>query len=111
MKCKEIYELLPDLAAGLSPVTAETDQHLRTCENCSSKLQEFRQTMALLDEWKAPEPSAYFDTRMQARFRGEGTPIRWLAAMVAPPCPWSFAGNHDGGGNFGVSRSAAADLR
>jgi predicted anti-sigma-YlaC factor YlaD len=71
MKCKEIYETLPDLAAGISPLTPEVDQHLRSCEACSAKMQEFRQTMALLDEWKAPEPSAYFDTRLQARLREE----------------------------------------
>jgi hypothetical protein len=69
MKCKEIYEMMPDLAAGLSTLTPEMDQHLRGCESCSTKLQEFRQTMALLDEWKAPEPSQYFDTRLQARLR------------------------------------------
>jgi hypothetical protein len=27
--------------------------------------------MALLDEWKAPEPSPYFDVRLQARLREE----------------------------------------
>jgi hypothetical protein len=30
-----------------------------------------RKTMALLDEWQAPEPSPYFDTRLQARLREE----------------------------------------
>jgi hypothetical protein len=30
-----------------------------------------RATMALLDEWQAPEPSPYFDTRLQARLREE----------------------------------------
>jgi hypothetical protein len=93
MKCKEIYELLPDLAAGLRPVTPETDQHLRTCENCSSKLQEFRQTMALLDEWKAPEPSTYFDTRLQARFREEKArqSAGWLQWLRRPALAVSLA--------------------
>jgi len=27
--------------------------------------------MALLDEWQAPEPSPYFDTRLEARLREE----------------------------------------
>jgi hypothetical protein len=71
MKCKDIYETMPDLAAGLTALTPETDKHLRSCESCATKLQEFRQTMALLDEWTAPEPSAYFDTRLQARLREE----------------------------------------
>jgi hypothetical protein len=30
-----------------------------------------KQTMSLLDEWKAPEPSPFFDTRMQALLREE----------------------------------------
>jgi hypothetical protein len=30
-----------------------------------------RATMALLDEWQAPEPSPYFDMRLQARLREE----------------------------------------
>ena len=30
-----------------------------------------QQVMSLLDEWQAPEPSAWFDARMMARFREE----------------------------------------
>ena len=30
-----------------------------------------RATMALLDEWQVPEPSPYFDVRLQARLREE----------------------------------------
>lgn len=33
--------------------------------------QAMQQMMALLDEWKAPEPSPWFDSRMMARFREE----------------------------------------
>ncbi|HKS72869.1 MAG TPA: hypothetical protein VJQ82_06695 [Terriglobales bacterium] len=71
MKCDEIRELMPDLAAGLDAPTAETKEHLRTCGECARTLEEFRQTMALLDQWEAPEPSPYFDTRLQARLREE----------------------------------------
>jgi hypothetical protein len=86
MKCNEIYEIMPDLAAGLSPLTPELDQHLRACGPCSEKLQEFRQTMALLDEWKAPEPSPFFDTRFQARLREEQsrTKVGWLQWVRRP---------------------------
>jgi hypothetical protein len=91
MKCKEIYELLPDLAAGLGSVAPEADQHLRSCELCAAKLQDLRQTMALLDEWKAPEPSPYFDTRLQARIREEKAQqsarwMRWLRRPVLALC-------------------------
>jgi hypothetical protein len=71
MKCTEIRELLPDLAAGATAVGPEINDHLRSCADCGGTLAEFRQTMALLDEWQAPEPSPYFDTRLKARLREE----------------------------------------
>lgn len=71
MKCDEIREKMPDLASGLVESTAEISGHLASCEACAGKLEEFRQTMALLDEWRAPEPSPYFDVRLQARLREE----------------------------------------
>ena len=72
MNCNEIRELMPDLAAGLSAVTPETSNHLESCASCAGQLEEFRQTMALLDEWKAPEDtSPYFMTRLKARMREE----------------------------------------
>ena len=71
MKCDEIREMLPELALGMSESTPEMSGHLAACEGCAGKLEEFRQTMALLDEWKAPEPSPYFDVRLQARLREE----------------------------------------
>lgn len=71
MKCEEIREVMPDLASGLMEVTPELGGHLAGCGACAGKLEEFRQTMALLDEWKAPEPSPYFDVRLQARLREE----------------------------------------
>src|ERR1700689_3653146 len=71
MKCEEICEVMPDLASGLMEVTPEMSGHLAECGACAGKMEEFRQTMALLDEWKAPEPSPYFDVRLQARLREE----------------------------------------
>lgn len=70
MNCTQIHELMPDLAAGVS-TTAEARDHLASCGTCSSELDEFRRTLALLDEWKAPEPSPYFDVRLHARLREE----------------------------------------
>jgi predicted anti-sigma-YlaC factor YlaD len=86
MTCKDIRELMPDLVMGLAPASAETGEHLRTCAACAGKLEEIRKTMALLDEWQAPEPSPYFDTRMQARLREERAkaPAGWLAWLRRP---------------------------
>src|SRR5215470_14249277 len=86
MKCTEIRELLPDLAAGFASAPPGINDHLRSCADCTGKLEEFRQTMALLDEWQAPEPSPYFDTRLQARLREEAAkqPVGWLSWFRRP---------------------------
>ena len=59
--------------------TADESGHLESCAACAEKLKEIRATMTLLDEWKAPEPSPYFDMRLQARLREE---------MAKPPAGW-----------------------
>ncbi len=79
MKCEEIHEMMPDLASGLMGMTPEIGGHLAGCGACAGKMAEFRQTMALLDEWRAPEPSPYFDVRLQARLREE---------MAKPQSSW-----------------------
>ena len=71
MTCNEIRELLPDLAAGLLAAEPGVNLHVRSCPECSGTLDEMRKTMALLDEWQAPEPSPYFDVRLRARLREE----------------------------------------
>jgi hypothetical protein len=93
MKCDEIRELMPDLAAGLDAPTPETKEHLRTCGECARTLEEFRQTMALLDEWEAPEPSPYFDTRLRAQLREEMAkpPSGWMQWFRKPALAISFA--------------------
>jgi hypothetical protein len=79
MKCEEIQEMMPDLAAGLMGMTPEIGGHLAGCGGCAGKLEEFRKTMALLEEWQTPEPSPYFDMRLQARLREE---------MAKPQAGW-----------------------
>jgi anti-sigma factor RsiW len=76
MNCREISELLPDLAAGMDTSMPKAEQlevkkHIASCEACATHLSDLQKTMALLDEWQAPEPSPYFDTRLQARLREE----------------------------------------
>ena len=71
---------MPDLAAGLDAVTPEVSQHIQGCAGCAEKLTEFRQTMALLDEWQAPEPSPYFDVRLRARLREEAARLGFVTA-------------------------------
>jgi hypothetical protein len=86
MTCEEIHGRMPDVAAGLIPITTEESQHLAGCDVCAGKLEELRQTMALLDEWQAPEPSPYFDVRLQARLREEmaKSQVSWLQWFRRP---------------------------
>ncbi|MGD0416613.1 MAG: zf-HC2 domain-containing protein [Terriglobales bacterium] len=81
MNCNQIRELLPDLAAGMDAATLqpEVEKHIASCDDCAAHLRDLRKTMALLDEWQAPEPSPYFDTRLQARLREE---------MARPQAAW-----------------------
>lgn len=83
MKCEDIREQLLDLA-GAEP-TGEQKQHLAACAACAAKLSELRQTMALLDEWKAPEASPYFDARLRARLREEAEQPRGLFGWLRSP--------------------------
>lgn len=95
MKCNnnEIHELLPDLAAGLITSTPEVNDHLRSCAACTETLADFHKTMALLDQWQAPEPSPYWDTRLRARLREESAkqPAGWWAWARRPAMAISLA--------------------
>ena len=79
MKCEEIRERMPDVAAGFSEVTMEESNHLAGCSECTEQLKSMKATMTLLDEWQTPEPSPYFDVRLQARLREE---------MAKPQAGW-----------------------
>ena len=92
MNCNDIREMMPDLAAGLTAATPEMNDHIRSCTGCTEKLVELSQTMALLDEWQAPEPSPYFDTRLRARLREEMAkqPVGWFHWIRRPAMAISF---------------------
>src|SRR5512146_2009920 len=87
MNCNGVREFLPDVASGVAVASAETQVHLRECPQCATQLENLRRTLALLEEWQAPEPSPYFDTRLNARLREEmaAAPGRsWLAWLRKP---------------------------
>lgn len=87
MKCEEIKDMMLDVAAGAGEATPAMNEHLRGCTDCMEKFVGMQQTMSLLDEWQAPEPSPYFDTRFAARMREErAKPQRaaWLSWFRAP---------------------------
>jgi anti-sigma factor RsiW len=123
---------MPDVAAGFIQPTADESNHLATCGECAEHLSAMRSTMALLDEWKAPEPSPYFDVRLQARLREEMAKPQagWLQWFRRPAMAAALTvilgvgiglffvrGNSDGAGtqissNYSVERgTAVSDLQ
>lgn len=96
MNCNQIRELLPGLAvaAGMDASTPEVEKHIASCNDCAAHLRDLQKTMALLDEWQVPEPSPYFDTRLQARLREEmARPhVGWFSWLRRPAWAMSAAG-------------------
>jgi anti-sigma factor RsiW len=83
--CTGMNEKLADLLFDPAAVPAKVQAHVAECDNCKAELAELKATMSLLDEWKAPEASPYFMTRMQTRMREEreAEPTGWLARQIA----------------------------
>lgn len=87
MNCQEIRsELMEAVLSGPESVSSSARQHLQSCAACSQELASMQQTMAVLDEWQAPQPSPYFSSRLRARLREESakTPSPWLAWIRRP---------------------------
>jgi anti-sigma factor RsiW len=87
MKCENIREEIKEMVlGGADAASPAVQEHLRSCSACNEELASLRQTMALLDEWQAPEPSPYFGSRLQARVREEAAkqPVGWLAWLRRP---------------------------
>jgi hypothetical protein len=101
MNCNQIRELLPELATGMDARTPEVENHIASCAACAAHLGDLRKTMALLDEWQAPEPSQHFDTRLAARLSEERREemarpatgwLNWLGWLRRPAWALSAAG-------------------
>jgi len=86
MNCRNIHEQLPDVAMGIAPAPPQVEAHLAECSECASTLEALRATMNLLDQWEAPEPSQFWDVRMQARLREEQQKVSsgWLQWFRRP---------------------------
>ena len=69
--CKTCRTALADLLLDESYAAAhpEVREHMATCAECRTELKELQATFALMDHWTAPEPSAYFDSKLHARLR------------------------------------------
>src|SRR6185436_8702797 len=84
MNCNQAREHFSDAMEPTSPAA----KHVSGCAECAAALAQLKSTMALLDEWKAPETSAYFNTRLQAKLaearREETMPRSWAARIWTP---------------------------
>src|SRR5215468_7426889 len=93
MNCHDVRENLIELLAQgqADPALAA---HVKECGNCARELESLRKTMALLDEWEAPEPSPYFLTRLRAHVKEErekAPAARWVAWLRRPVLAVSLA--------------------
>lgn len=64
MDCKQCQDQILELRAAPAGLVAA---HLAGCAGCARLLAAVQQSSALLDEFAAPDPSPYFDTRFYAR--------------------------------------------
>ena len=72
MICKDCQSALPELLLdSTAPSNTAAREHLKVCCACDQEFQSLKATFALLDTWKAPEPSAYFDQKLAVRLREE----------------------------------------
>lgn len=85
MNCNKYEGDVLDLAAGLRG-TPEAERHLRDCKPCAARYEELRTTMVMMDDWAAPEPSPFFDTKLKAQLReaAETSGGRWMAWLRKP---------------------------
>ena len=93
MNCRDVREQLLEVAVEGGPASPEIQPHFDVCVPCA-RVEQMKKTMALLDEWQAPEPSPYFNVRLQARLREEQQKtcggMVFLAYVVSQTgCRWS----------------------
>src|SRR4051812_2684299 len=76
MNCNVCQNEMPELVLDHGTPSAAMSAHLAACASCREEYDSLLATFHLLDEWKAPEPSAFFDQRLAAHLRAE---------IAAPP--------------------------
>src|SRR6202453_3995640 len=73
MTCPEMKKHLADRVFESRPLPDEARKHIAECPGCAEELAGLESTWKLLDEWQAPEPSAFFEAKLYARLRVEQT--------------------------------------
>jgi anti-sigma factor RsiW len=93
MNCNDVRENLIELLTD-GPADPQVTAHLSQCGACTEELASMRKTMAVLDEWEAPEPSPYFLTRLRAHVKEErekAPSANWVAWLRRPVLAVSLA--------------------
>ncbi|HEX4603931.1 MAG TPA: hypothetical protein VH724_08060 [Candidatus Angelobacter sp.] len=93
MNCNDVRENLIELLTD-GPADPQATTHLSQCGACTEELASMRKTMAVLDEWEAPEPSPYFLTRLRAHVKEErekAPAANWVAWLRRPVLAVSLA--------------------
>ncbi len=68
MTCQQTKSLMFE-----RPLPDAATKHIAECAGCATEFASMESTWKMLDEWQAPEPSAFFDARLYARLRTEQT--------------------------------------
>jgi anti-sigma factor RsiW len=71
MNCKDCRSVLLDLLLDPDMLSHAARSHIKSCPECNQEFKSLEATFALLDTWKAPEPSPYFDQKLAVRLREE----------------------------------------
>jgi anti-sigma factor RsiW len=85
MNCKSCQNEFADHLFGAETPEEKTAmaEHLAGCKSCGEEFAGLQKTMDLMDGWRAPGPSAYFDQKMAVLLREEQakSPAGWLERM------------------------------
>ena len=93
MNCHDVRENLLELLTG-GQADPQVAAHVSQCSACAAELASLRKTVALLDEWEAPEPSPYFLTRLRAHVKEEREKVpaaNWVGWLRRPVLAVSLA--------------------
>ncbi|HJX01170.1 MAG TPA: hypothetical protein VJ453_13450 [Terriglobales bacterium] len=96
MLCKDLKDEIFEAALSGAAPGESVKAHMSACVACEHEFQSLRSTLNVLDTWTAPEPSPYFDVRLQARLRDvkqqpEGLLARWLEKTGIRHLSWKPA--------------------
>jgi hypothetical protein len=84
MNCKDCQTVLLDLLLEPgAPASPDVRSHIESCAECRQEFKSLEATFAVLDAWKVPEPSPYFDQKLAVRLREEQAlqPAGWFERL------------------------------